>query len=165
LNSCYSYGPTHEPYKISKKSKVYQHQYIQKTYEDAKNLIIEADVTIINDSIKILFPEYIKYNTKEYVPTSEYKIPLDKLVGLLRRHSETEILIIGYSDNTGSSDINKKISTQRAEFIKDYFVLNNISKKRIDSWGLGNLSPIADNETPEGRSKNRRVEFVVLYEN
>jgi outer membrane protein OmpA-like peptidoglycan-associated protein len=163
FGSCYSYGPTHKPYGYNKKTKEYKQYYINQTFEDAKVSIPEAEVKLIEDSIKILFPEHILYKLQEVEPSSTYKPSLEKLTALLLNHTETDLLITGHCDNTGSVSFNKKLSGKRADFIKHYLMQLGVTSGRMESWGLGSSSPIADNSSIEGQAKNRRVEFVVLY--
>jgi outer membrane protein OmpA-like peptidoglycan-associated protein len=163
FGSCYSYGPIHKPYGYNKKTKEYKQYYINKTFEDAKVSIPEAEVKLIEDSIKILFPENILYKLQEVQPSSTYKPSFEKLTALLLNHTETDLLITGHCDNTGSVSFNKKLSGKRADFIKHYLMQLGVTSGRMESWGLGSSSPIADNSSIEGQAKNRRVEFVVLY--
>jgi len=165
LGSCYSYGPTHAPYEgsVKKKPTSYVQQYMTKTFAEVKKEIPEAVVELVKDSIIILFPDHIVYKAQEVEPSEVYQSPLNSLSKLLQHYKETDLLITGHCDNTGTLSFNKKLSLRRANFIKDYLVGTGLAKSRIETWGLGSSDPLADNETPEGRKKNRRVEFVVLY--
>ncbi len=127
LASCYSYGPIHKPYGYNKKTKEYKQYYINQTFEDAKATLPEAEIQLVEDSIKILFPEHILYKLKEVEPSSVYQSSLEKLTVLLQHHAETDMLVIGHCDNTGSSRFNKKLSANRAYFIKKYLVQLGIS--------------------------------------
>lgn len=164
IQSCYSYGPVHKPYEYHKKTKEYKENYMQKTYNAIQTEIPIAEVTLVQDSIKILFPDYIKYQSNEVVPASTYKEALVSLSKLLLNHSETNLLAVGYTDNNGTVSYNKKLSNKRAEFIKNYLVFLGMMETKIETWGLGSQNPIGDNSTEEGKLKNRRVEFIVLYD-
>ena len=72
-------------------------------------------------------------------------------------------MVSGHTDNVGDANKNRELSRVRAMQIKNVLVEKGVSDARLTSWGLGSLSPIADNSTQEGRNKNRRVEFIVLY--
>ena len=67
--------------------------------------------------------------------------------------------LLGYTDNVGSEDGNIKMSQMRAESVLNYFVSRGIPKSRFEVVGMGSKNPVADNKTPEGRAKNRRVEI------
>jgi len=71
------------------------------------------------------------------------------------------ILVTGYADNTGSAAINEKISNQRAEFMKRNLVDMGIPVALITVSGKGELEPVSDNNTDEGRALNRRTELLI----
>jgi outer membrane protein OmpA-like peptidoglycan-associated protein len=72
------------------------------------------------------------------------------------------IEISGHTDITGSASLNFKLSENRAKAVVDYLTGKGIDSKRLEYNGIGPLQPISDNATPEGRAKNRRVEFKIL---
>ena len=174
FSSCYSYGPIHEPYErkkitppppITKRvgTPLTKSEYMQKTYNDIKNTLNEAEVKLVEDSIKVLFPSNIVYEKNALLPISQYESPLAKFSELLKKYYKTEILVSGHTDNTGDKTKNKEISRLRAKNIVSILIQNGIKNNRLESMGLGDLLPIATNDTDEGRNLNRRVEFVVLY--
>ncbi len=85
---------------------------------------------------------------------------LDSLANWLKANAPVEIQITGHTDNKGTEKENNTLSTERAAAVKNYLVAKGANNK-IESTGLGSTKPIAGNETEEGRSKNRRVEFVI----
>ena len=72
-----------------------------------------------------------------------------------------KIRITGYTDNTGTSDYNTKLSQQRAEAVRAHLVSIGIDPNKMVATGAGDTKPIAENSTKEGRAKNRRVEIEV----
>jgi outer membrane protein OmpA-like peptidoglycan-associated protein len=72
---------------------------------------------------------------------------------------EIEVQIQGFTDNVGNVKTNEKLSQKRADAVKAWLVKNGIDAKRITAKGFGDKNPIGDNSTPEGRAKNRRIEF------
>ena len=177
ISACYNYGNTHEPYGAPHKEyhlppppqKIVgtpdtKKEYMQKTYTEIKNTLQEADVVMIEDSIKVLFPDHIVYLSKDELPSSDYTTPLMNFSKLLLKYKKTNILVTGHSDNKGKELSNKALSAKRAENIKNILIQNGVASYRLKSWGIGSRSPVASNETKEGRDKNRRVEFVVLYQ-
>jgi|WetSurMetagenome_2_1015567.scaffolds.fasta_scaffold01006_9 OmpA-OmpF porin, OOP family len=70
------------------------------------------------------------------------------------------VIVTGYTDNAGSRTGNLKLGQDRADFIKSYLVKNSISESKITATSKGPDEPVADNNTPEGKAKNRRT--VVL---
>lgn len=69
--------------------------------------------------------------------------------------------INGYTDNSGTEAINIPLSSQRAGTVADFLVAHGVSRGQLVVKGLGSVNPIAGNDTPDGRAKNRRVEIVV----
>lgn len=86
---------------------------------------------------------------------------LDEVVNILKKNPTYIISIDGYTDNTGSEELNQRLSEARAQSVASYLVKNGIDASRIKSAGHGEANPIADNSTPEGRKKNRRVEMTL----
>ncbi|HMJ53975.1 MAG TPA: OmpA family protein [Polyangiaceae bacterium] len=79
----------------------------------------------------------------------------------LKDQSDHEILVEGHTDAQGSDAANLELSTARAQNVRDYLVSHGVPADRIRALGLGETRPVADNNTPEGRANNRRVEIIV----
>lgn len=142
-----------------------KHVYMEKTYLELKDSIKEAQVTILNDTIKVLFPENLLFpiGKAELLPVT--KPLLTRFANALIKYNKTSILINGYTDNTGGKDLNDALSANRAKNTGDFLKANQVNDSRIFTWGRGSRNPIADNSTTAGRQKNRRVEFIILYDN
>ncbi len=89
---------------------------------------------------------------------------LDQLSETLEEDKELKAKIVGHTDNVGSEKFNQKLSLKRAESVRDFLLKNGITKERINADGKGMSAPLVENETEEGRRKNRRVEIVLYYE-
>lgn len=88
---------------------------------------------------------------------------LKEIARALSQNADLRLRIEGHTDNTGSADANMQLSERRAAAVRDYLVQReNIDASRLESAGMGQTAPAADNGTPEGRQTNRRVELVVL---
>ncbi|HJZ99751.1 MAG TPA: OmpA family protein, partial [Candidatus Solibacter sp.] len=70
----------------------------------------------------------------------------------------------GHTDSVGSEEYNQKLSEQRAEGVRDYFVAQGLPMDSVSARGFGKTQPVADNNTAAGRQQNRRVELVVSGE-
>lgn len=90
---------------------------------------------------------------------------LDNISKILFDNPEIKISVNGHTDSKGNADKNNKLSKSRAESVKNYLVKSGIGNNRISAFGFGSSQPIADNNTLEGRQKNRRVEFKIIQEN
>jgi outer membrane protein OmpA-like peptidoglycan-associated protein len=93
---------------------------------------------------------------------SESFSELNRIVKLMNDNPKMQIRIDGYTDNIGSEKDNQILSENRAKATLEYLESKGIPISRISSKGYGKNKPIASNSTEEGRSKNRRVEFVIL---
>ena len=93
--------------------------------------------------------------------TPESYVELNKLVQYMLRHPGIEIRINGHSDNTGLEFKNQRISEQRARAVFEYLIGKGVQNKMYFK-GFGSKQAIADNNTEEGKAKNRRVEFEVV---
>jgi len=87
---------------------------------------------------------------------------LEELARFLQRHPRLRVELAGHTDGTSRAETEIQLSRDRALAVRDYLVRKNIPKERFNIVGYGKNRPIADNETPEGQQKNRRVEFRIL---
>jgi outer membrane protein OmpA-like peptidoglycan-associated protein len=106
----------------------------------------------------VLF-EIGKYNLQ---PPAREK--LARLSGIILSHPGLNLEIEGYTDNTGSDDLNQKLSEQRANSVRDYLITQGLADNTVTAKGLGKSNPVADNSTAAGRKLNRRVEIIVSGE-
>lgn len=86
---------------------------------------------------------------------------LIRVADKLKACPDAKVTVNGYTDNAGSEAINIPLSTQRATAVAEYIIANGVARARVTVKGLGSANPIAGNDTPEGRAKNRRAEIVV----
>ena len=88
---------------------------------------------------------------------------LDDVVKALQDNPTVLLVEVqGHTDNTGKAAHNKQLSQQRAASVKRYLEGKGVDPKRLQARGYGQDKPVADNDTPEGKQKNRRVEFHIL---
>lgn len=86
---------------------------------------------------------------------------LNKIANVLSQYPQTAVHIIGHTDSTGSDAYNLQLSLQRASSVKGYLTRQGVEEPRTRTNGLGEGSPVASNETVDGRSRNRRVEIFL----
>jgi OOP family OmpA-OmpF porin len=119
-----------------------------------------ARASISGDQISLTEKIQFDYNSATIKPESHSL--LDEVYDILVANPDIELLdIVGHTSAEGSDSTNLKLSKARAAAVKDYLVGKGIDAKRLDSDGKGEKEPIADNETEEGKEKNRRVEFKI----
>ena len=84
-----------------------------------------------------------------------------KMLAIVARNCGSVIQILGHTDSSGHPQENLHLSIQRAEAVKDYLISSGVEANLLQATGFGDTKPIYDNSTPEGRQRNRRIEFVV----
>ncbi|MDX2188721.1 MAG: OmpA family protein [Bacteroidota bacterium] len=104
---------------------------------------------------------FFEYKSTNLAPESYPE--LNRIVDELNENPTMEIEIEGHTDSKGSHEYNLKLSTERASTVQKYILSKGIPESRVKSVGYAATKPIADNETEEGRSINRRVEFTVMH--
>jgi OOP family OmpA-OmpF porin len=120
-----------------------------------KVVVTEADRKVVADAIKNLEFDLGKATIR---PTSY--ATLNKVAELLIEKNFS-LKLAGHTDNTGSRELNMRLSKERAESVKAYLVSRGANASRIEATGYGPDQPIASNKTADGRQQNRRVEFTL----
>lgn len=121
-----------------------------------------AEVVRVGEGIKLVLGENsVRFDTNKSTLTPTAKANLDKLVKVFTDYPDTNIVIYGYTDSTGKAEYNLKLSEERAASVKNYLAGKGLVSGRFTVNGLGIADPIATNDTPDGRSQNRRVEFAI----
>jgi len=106
----------------------------------------------------------VLFDFGKYELRPEAREKLAKLSGIILAHPGLDLAVEGHTDNVGSDEINQKLSEKRAETVRAYLLQQGLADGNVTSRGFGKTTPVADNSTPEGRQKNRRVEIVVSGE-
>ncbi|QIO07344.1 OmpA family protein [Acinetobacter shaoyimingii] len=132
---------------------------VQQPYRFASQLSINhAEQAIIDNALR---NRIIEFESGSAVLLPAGIQILDEMVIALNKVQGKNVKIIGHTDSQGNPDKNKTLSQQRADAVKQYLIAKNIAATRLSTEGFGADKPVADNATPEGRKKNRRIEFEV----
>jgi outer membrane protein OmpA-like peptidoglycan-associated protein len=135
---------------------------MDKQAREIQTAIPGAQVERVGEGIKLVLGENsVRFETNKSTLTATAKANLDKLIPVFGQYPDTNIQIYGYTDSVGSAEYNLKLSDQRAASVRSYLSGKGISSSRFKTTGLGIADPVASNDTPEGRSQNRRVEFAI----
>jgi outer membrane protein OmpA-like peptidoglycan-associated protein len=119
-----------------------------------------ARASLSGDQIVLVEKIQFDYNSATIKPESHSLI--DEVYDILTSNPDIELLdIVGHTSSEGSDFKNLKLSKERAAAVKDYLVGKGIDAARLSSQGMGEKEPISDNETEEGKEKNRRVDFKI----
>lgn len=120
--------------------------------------VAKEDVAIMSQAV-----EDVKFKTGSDVLTDGSKGVLDEVANALKNNPSYKLRIEGHTDNVGSDEDNMTLSQKRADAVKKYLTDKGVEGDRIMAEGLGESQPLTTNETPEGRAKNRRVNFLIVH--
>jgi len=101
----------------------------------------------------------VKFETSKWVIKPLYHPLLDAVVEVLERNPSLTVQVQGHTDGRGTAKYNQGLSENRAQAVTEYLTSKGIPKQRLNSVGYGLTRPVASNQTPEGRAKNRRVQM------
>lgn len=135
---------------------------MDKQAEELREDLSGADVERVGEGIKITFDSGLMFAVDSYQLNDNAKKNLNELSATLKKYEDTNILIEGHTDNTGSEDYNETLSEKRAGTVEDYLLGRGVSSGRITAVGYGEAQPISTNETVQGRKENRRVEVAIF---
>lgn len=114
------------------------------------------------DQLNLIMPGNVTFNTNEYAIRNEFYPVLDSVAQVLYKYTDTNLLVTGHTDSTGSADYNYNLSNRRATSVANYLAQRGVNQSRLISQGMGPDRPIASNATEQGRAQNRRVELQIV---
>ncbi|HAR35331.1 MAG TPA: hypothetical protein DCR87_00205, partial [Acidobacteria bacterium] len=135
---------------------------MDKQAEEMRRDLQGAKVERIGEGIKITFDSGLLFDVDKYDLRQESRENLTKLATILNKYPDTNIIIEGHTDSTGSREYNLTLSERRARAVAAYLAQQNVQSSRFTVLGYGPDQPIASNETPEGRQQNRRVDLGII---
>jgi outer membrane protein OmpA-like peptidoglycan-associated protein len=137
-------------------------RYMDKQAEELKRDLAGAEIERVGEGIKITFRDGIQFALNSDQLTDTDKTNLNNLAQTLNKYNDTNILIEGHTDATGSHDYNLKLSDRRAQSVAAYIEGLGVNNGRVTTKGYGPDQPVGDNTTAEGRQQNRRVEVAIF---
>ena len=126
-----------------------------------KDLGKEATIERVGEGIKLTFDSQLLFDYGKADLRESNKPALQKLSQSLTDYPNTNILVVGHTDNVGSDTYNRSLSEKRASSVSTYLNSLGVSKSRLTMQGRGETEPNASNETESGRQMNRRVELAI----
>ncbi len=134
---------------------------MDKQAEEIKKQVPNAKVERVGEGIEIEFESKVLFDYDESGLKAEAKTSLNEFVAILKKFPDTNIEIQGHTDNKGSDAYNDALSQRRANAVMVYLIDRGIANSRMNPKAMGENHPKYTNETEEGRSQNRRVEFLI----
>ncbi len=134
---------------------------MDKQAEEIKNEVPGAKVERVEEGIVVEFNNKILFGFDKSDLGPNAKGSLDELVTILNKYPDTNIEVQGHTDDTGTDSYNQSLSERRATSVANYLRSHNISASRITTKGFGESAPKYENTTEDGRSMNRRVDFLI----
>jgi len=120
-----------------------------------------VSVTRSGDQIILNMPGNVTFATDSADVSASFYQVLDSVALVVNEFDKTYVDVVGHTDSTGSADYNQNLSERRASSVARYLQSQGVLPERLLTRGLGPHSPIASNDTPQGRALNRRVEIVL----
>jgi outer membrane protein OmpA-like peptidoglycan-associated protein len=136
--------------------------YMDKQAAEMQRDLEGAEVQRIGEGIKITIDSGILFDIDKSDLRPVSKTNLADLAKILNKYPDTNILIEGHTDNTGSDGNNMTLSKDRAQSVALYLATLEVKSARFSIAGTGETQPIVTNDTSEGQQKNRRVDIAVL---
>jgi len=114
------------------------------------------------DNITLNMPGNITFATNSSDLSPSFFAVLNSVGKVLDEFDKTVVEVAGHTDNTGSESYNQALSERRASSVAQYLMSQGVTQQRLITVGMGELRPVSDNSTPEGRQLNRRVEITMV---
>jgi outer membrane protein OmpA-like peptidoglycan-associated protein len=134
---------------------------MDKQAEEIKKTVPDAKVERVGEGIVVEFNSNVLFGFDESTLSADAKTSLDKLVKVLDSYPDTDIEIQGHTDSKGSVAYNQALSERRATAVSGYLEGQGTADSRLTIKGYGETIPKYENNTTEGRTENRRVEFLI----
>jgi len=119
-----------------------------------------ATVERVGEGIQVTFASGLLFDYDSDVIKGDARDNLDQLANNLAKYGDSELMIVGHADATGSETYNQDLSERRAASARHYLASQGVTRP-IRTLGRGELEPVASNETEAGRAKNRRIEIAI----
>lgn len=134
---------------------------MDKQAKEIENKVPGAKVERVGEGIVVEFSDKILFGFDRSDLSAGASTNLNKLVEVLNAYPDTDIEIQGHTDSKGADDYNLKLSERRASSVANFLRGKGVASGRVRIKGYGETAPVASNDTEDGRSQNRRVDFLI----
>ncbi|MCC2546876.1 OmpA family protein [Hymenobacter sp. BT175] len=135
---------------------------MDKQAEELQRDMKNARVERVGEGIKITFDAGILFDTNKADLRAASVAEIDKMAEVLKKYPDTNVIVEGHTDNSGSDAINQPLSERRAQAVAQETISKGVEASRVQTQGYGSSQPVADNTTAEGKQANRRVEIAIF---
>ncbi|MDO6759846.1 OmpA family protein [Tamlana sp. 2_MG-2023] len=137
---------------------------MDKQAQEIEEEVPGAQVERVDQGIVVTFEDGsgVYFATNKYNINSESQETLTKLVGIFQDNPDTNLMVVGHTDSQGDANYNMTLSKNRANAVTGFLKQKGVSSSRLETHWFGEEQPVADNNTAEGRAKNRRVNIVIV---
>ena len=135
---------------------------MDKQAKEIEQTVPGAEVIPAGEGIIVKFDSGLLFEFGKASLSAEAKQNINNLASSLNKYPNTNIMVIGHTDNVGSDPFNMNLSRDRAASVKSYAMVQGVNPGRLKTEGKGETEPIASNDTDAGRAQNRRVEIVIV---
>ena len=124
--------------------------------------IANGEVERVGEGIQVTFNNAILFDVDSSTLKGTSRSDLGDLSASLQKYPNTDVIIYGFTDATGSDSYNQSLSERRASSAAAFLISQGITRARVTTIGRGESDPVASNGTADGRSQNRRVEIAIV---
>ena len=137
-------------------------RHMDKQAEEMRRDLEGAKIDRVGEGIKITFDSGLLFDINKYDLRAASRENLTKLAAILNKYPDTNILVEGHTDSTGTREINMPLSENRAKAVAGFLAGLNVLSTRFAVHGYGPDQPLGDNATVDGRQTNRRVDLAIM---
>lgn len=134
---------------------------MDKQAKEIKDELPNAKVERVGEGIVVELSDKVLFDFDKSDLNQAARNSLDKIIVVLQKYPDTNIEVQGHTDNKGSKAYNQNLSVQRATSVSGYLTDKKINSSRLSTKGFGETAPKYTNDTDDGRTQNRRVEFLI----
>ena len=134
---------------------------MDKQAEEMKRVMGDAEVRRVGEGIVVEFKDKVLFGFDQSDLGTTAQQSINKLNDVLKKYPDTNIEVIGHTDDKGTDEYNQNLSQRRATAVANYLKANGIVASRIVTKGMGESDPKVTNDSDSNRAENRRVEFVI----
>ncbi len=136
-------------------------RYMDRQAEEIQRDLEGVKVERVGEGILLTFDSGLLFDLNSFNVSAGTKSELDELAEILQKYEDTEVLLQGHTDSSGSESYNMELSENRAKSVRNVLVNDGVDSRRFIIEGYGESLPIADNGSEAGRKQNRRVELAI----